>query len=226
MLYITGDTHMPTDIGKLNTRNFPDQKQMTKNDYVIICGDFGGVWDGGKEDRFWQKWLDDKLFTTLFVDGNHENFDLLGQCETTELLGGKVRRVSKSVFQLLRGEVYVIEGKTFFAMGGASSHDKAVRKEGRNWWAGELPSDAEYQNARDNLGRHGWAVDYILSHCSPDSIHDRLTSTYPNDGLTFFLEHVVKADCVYEQWFFGHYHVDVDVDPKHICLFQRVLRLL
>lgn len=43
MIYITGDTHIPIDIGKLSTSRFPKQKSLTKDDYVIVCGDFGGV---------------------------------------------------------------------------------------------------------------------------------------------------------------------------------------
>jgi len=37
MIYITGDTHS-------NFTRFTEDNEMTKNDYVIICGDFGGVW--------------------------------------------------------------------------------------------------------------------------------------------------------------------------------------
>lgn len=48
---------------------------MTKQDYVIICGDFGGVWDGSKREKYWLDWLEDKPFTTLFVSGNHENYN-------------------------------------------------------------------------------------------------------------------------------------------------------
>ena len=44
MIYITGDTHIPYDVTKLTTKAFPEQKKLTKNDYVLICGDFGGVW--------------------------------------------------------------------------------------------------------------------------------------------------------------------------------------
>ena len=77
MLYVTGDTHIPIDIHKLSVTNFPEQKEMTKDDVVLICGDFGGVWNNGKEELYWRRWLDDKNFTTVFVDGNHENHDLL-----------------------------------------------------------------------------------------------------------------------------------------------------
>lgn len=41
MIYITGDTHIPIDIGKLSTKHFPEQKHFTQNDYLIICEDFG-----------------------------------------------------------------------------------------------------------------------------------------------------------------------------------------
>lgn len=43
MIYVTGDTHGVIDIGKLGFKNFPEGKNLTKNDYVIICGDFGFV---------------------------------------------------------------------------------------------------------------------------------------------------------------------------------------
>ena len=44
-IYVTGDTHQSIDIHKLTTSNFPEQKELTKNDYVIICGDFGLLWN-------------------------------------------------------------------------------------------------------------------------------------------------------------------------------------
>ena len=78
MIYITGDCH--SNFERFNTGNFPEQKEMTKDDYVIICGDFGGVWNKDGESKMETSaldWLDGKAFTTLFVDGNHENFDRL-----------------------------------------------------------------------------------------------------------------------------------------------------
>lgn len=40
MVFITGDTHANIDISKLNSKNFSRQKTLTKNDYLIICGDY------------------------------------------------------------------------------------------------------------------------------------------------------------------------------------------
>ena len=102
MIYVTGDTHCPTDIHKLNTANFPQQKDLTKDDTLIICGDVGIVWerDSG-EDRFWQNWLNDKNCTIVFCDGNHENFDLLYGYPIVEWNGGKVHQIKDSVFHLM-----------------------------------------------------------------------------------------------------------------------------
>ena len=71
MIYLTGDTHIPIDIGKLNTKNFPQQKEMTKDDYVIVLGDFGLLWKKNKTYEYWKKWLEERNFTTLWIDGNH-----------------------------------------------------------------------------------------------------------------------------------------------------------
>ena len=166
MIYITGDCHQ--DYGRFNTRNFPEQKKMTGENYVIICGDFGGVWNKDKEDKeetTLMDWLDCKSFTTLFVDGNHENFDRLYGYPVEEWHGGKVHKIRPSVIHLMRGQIFDIEGASFFTFGGASSHDIAggilelddpafkqkKKKLGRgvlpyrinhlSWWERELPTD-------------------------------------------------------------------------------------
>ena len=49
MIYITGDCHR--NFERFNRSIFPEQQEMTKEDYVIVCGDFGGVWNKGKENK-------------------------------------------------------------------------------------------------------------------------------------------------------------------------------
>ena len=49
MIYITGDCHY--NFNRFSSRNFPEQKIMTKDDYVVICGDFG-YWEKSKEMDF------------------------------------------------------------------------------------------------------------------------------------------------------------------------------
>ena len=86
---------------------------MTKDDYVIICGDFGGVWTFEEE----LDWLNNKNFTTLFVDGNHENYTRLYDYPVEEWHGGKVHKIRDSVLHLIRGEIFDIDNKKIFAFG-------------------------------------------------------------------------------------------------------------
>ena len=68
-IYVVGDTHGDIDFHKLNSKFFREGKKLTKDDYVIICGDFGGVWDKGEYDKYVQNWYNERPWTTLFVDG-------------------------------------------------------------------------------------------------------------------------------------------------------------
>lgn len=69
-IYVTGDIHIPIDAHKLSGRVFREQRNLTKDDYILVCGDFGGVWDGSKHDKYWLDWLQRKNFTTLYAWGN------------------------------------------------------------------------------------------------------------------------------------------------------------
>ena len=225
MIYITGDTHIPIDIKKLSTKNFPDQKNLTKSDFVIICGDFGGVWSGGAEDKYWLKWLDQKSFTTLFVDGNHENHQMLSEkFEVVQYHGGKAHRIMDSVYHLMRGQVFTIDGVKIFTMGGAASHDRQYRREGVSWWPEEMPSEPEYAEAVTNLQANDMTVDYVISHCAPGSIQREIVSYYPASKLTDFLD-AVKNEATYKHWYFGHYHIDRDIDEKHTCLYYEIVKI-
>lgn len=75
-IFITGDTHGASEIGRLN-KTFSVGRELDKDDYLVVCGDFGLVWADRSKYSYWLRWLDKKPFTTLFVDGNHENFDML-----------------------------------------------------------------------------------------------------------------------------------------------------
>lgn len=102
-IFITGNTHQGIDIGKLSTRLFVEQKKLTKEDFLIICGDVGLLWNNSKEELFWRKWMADKNFTTLFIDGNHENFNLLYDFPLKKWNGGWVRFINDSLIHLSRG---------------------------------------------------------------------------------------------------------------------------
>ena len=120
MIYVTGDCH--GDFKRFSTDNFPDGRELTENDFVIVCGDFG-YWHDTPDQRWWLKWLSGKPWTTLFVDGNHENFDALNSMKVEEWNGGKIHRITDKIIHLMRGQIFTLQGKTFFTFGGAASHD-------------------------------------------------------------------------------------------------------
>lgn len=225
MIYVTGDIHGGFDIHKLSSKELRSAGlRIKKDDYVIVCGDFGLVWDNKPEERYWRKWLDEKPWTTLFVDGNHENFELLNAYPVEEWHGGYIHRVSEKIIHLMRGNVFSLEGATFFAFGGAASHDKEWRLPGLSWWPEELPSDEELRQANDVLTQCDNQVDYIISHCAPSLIQGRLNPTYKTDRPTEYFEYV-RETVRFKHWYFGHYHEDVDFDDGFSCLLDRVLSL-
>ena len=255
MVYATGDTH--TRFLRFNTSDFPEQKQMTKDDYVIVCGDFGGIWQQktGAEEAYWLDWLQEKRFSLLFVDGNHENYTRLsgGEFETVDFCGGKAQKIRDGIYHLLRGQVYEIQGKRFFTFGGASSHDiadgildpsefateaafraeyrkwnrqgKQFRVKGVSWWPEELPSEAEMQAGVRALEAVNWEVDYVITHCLPHDVAAALS------GCTFYPDRLtlyfneLLRNLRFERWYCGHYHTDRTVMGKFHVLYERIERL-
>lgn len=256
MIYITGDIHGIPGY-RFNTHNFPEQKEMTKDDFVIICGDFGLVWDytgESAEERYWLDWLDDKPFTTLFVSGNHENFDRLYEYPIVDFHGGKAQQISKSVYHLVRGNVYKLCGKKFFAFGGASSHDifdgildpasfndeeefkktmrqwynqgKMFRIKGMSWWERELPTQEEMDFGLKTLVEHNNTVDFIVTHCAPQQVASLISrGFYKADILTSYFD-TVAEDVKFEKWFFGHYHDNQQIMGKFQLLYEDVIRIV
>ncbi|MBQ9902045.1 MAG: metallophosphoesterase [Clostridia bacterium] len=226
MIFVTGDTHIPTDdISKLKTKKFPKQMELTKNDYVIICGDFGGIWNGNRKDNYWLNWLEKKNFTTLFVDGNHENFPALAEYEECSWNGGKVQFIRPSVIHLMRGYVFDLEGMKIFAMGGARSYDRIFRKEGVTWWPEEMPSEEEIRRARQNLALNDNQVDIMITHDAPQSIARMIDFAKSQDDelMPFFDE--LKNTVGYRHWYFGHFHEDWKIDECHTVVYNKIIQL-
>ena len=244
MIFLTGDTH--GDFTRFSSGSFPEQRDMNKDDLMLICGDFGGLWDGSRREAYWLDWLEDKPFTTLFVSGNHENYDLLSRCPVEMWKGGRVQAVRPSVLHLMRGQVFQLGGRRVFTMGGASSHDMAdgildpaapdfraqrrrlnarralYRIDGRTWWKEELPSGEEYQEAEKNLNACGRQVDWIASHCCPSSVEEAIGSGYRHDALTGYFE-TLKETCQFRHWFFGHYHDNRILQGKYVLLYEQII---
>ena len=246
MIYITGDCH--GNFSRFDINKFPIQKEMTKNDYVIICGDFGGVWNylvESTHEKHWLDWLNEKNFTTLFIDGNHENFTRLYKYPVKKWHGGKVHKIRDSVLHLMRGEIFDINNKKIFTFGGAKSHDiqngilnlneeekiYEYRKRGAffrirdySWWDLEMPTKEEMENGIKNLKKINYKVDYIISHCCPTSTQILINPYYEKDILTDYLQEISEK-CKFKKWYFGHYHENRQVNSQFVLLYEDIVPL-
>ena len=72
MVYITGDIH-----GDLSRLSADKLKFMKIHDTLIICGDFGFIWDDSKNEDKILRNLGKRKYNICFVDGTHENFKIL-----------------------------------------------------------------------------------------------------------------------------------------------------
>lgn len=233
-IFITGDTHGDIDRKKLDVDEWPEQNKLTKDDYLIIAGDVAMRWcdtkpDGTltESDSEMIRWYNNKPFTTLFIDGNHENHHALNSYLVSEWNGGKVHRLDDSVYHLMRGQVYNINGYAFFTMGGARSVDIYNRRKGISWWPEEMPSRLEYEEAISNLEKNNMSVDYVITHCCGTSLQPCLCAfDADSDELTQFFDHLeFDFGLKFKHWYFGHYHRDKRIDDRHTCLYYRIIEL-
>lgn len=242
-VWITGDCH-----GNFSrfTRKQREKLNIKPDDYVIICGDVGLLWADDKEFQYSLKFFETVPFTILFIAGNHDNYNMIEQYPLSNWNGGKVRQIIQDkVIYLERGQVYNIEGKSFFCLGGASSHDiedgildrnadnfrgrlktlKRLKKKhyrilNESWWSQELPTEEELTSALEVLQNVDDKVDYIITHCCSNRVEE-LLGHKDHDRLTDFFNYIdVFVD--FKHWYFGHYHQDcVMSDEKHTVVYRK-----
>ena len=158
MVFITGDTH--GDPGRLSKSALKD---LSAGDTLIVCGDFGFIWDGSKKEKAVLKKLMSLEYTICFIDGCHENFDMLEKFSESTWNGGMARVIAPNLIHLMRGQIYTIEGKKIFTFGGGHSQDFKFRRDS-DWWEREQPSHEEIMEAVRNLEANNHSVDYVITH--------------------------------------------------------------
>ena len=217
---ITGDVHGSVDFLKL-TPSFMPHININVDPYDIdimfICGDAGFIWDGGLDDQMIKEEIEKLPYTLLCVLGNHENYDIINKIPITDWNGIKVRQIAKNCFYLVSPQVFILDGKKYFVMNGATSIDKKYRTEHISWWRDEIPTERSFELAKQLLLDNEYKVDYIITHCSPTKIIYKLFSNPIKEGidkLTDFYDWVDSA-VLYKKWYMGHLHFTETFEDKN-----------
>lgn len=214
---ITGDTH-----GDLKFSKIYEAKRLGVT-HLIICGDFGYIWSGRFKEQKQLEFLNKIGIEVLFLDGNHENHKLLNKYPISDMYGGRVHKILNNIIHLIRGEIYIISGNKYFVFGGANSTDIKYRKEDKDWWREEKPTDSDKENAYNNLTKYNWNVDYILTHTCYPSALDYIGGDMRVDDVSDYLN-FIKYNVSFKYWFFGHMHRDFDINElKTRCVYKEII---
>lgn len=216
MIYITGDTH-----GDFARFKNPMLRKLRKQDALIICGDFGFLWDGSAKERKILKKIGKLPYNVLFVEGSHENYDLLEEYEVSEWCGGKTRLISGRLRQLMRGQVFEIAKKTVFTFGGGQTDDVYELVEGSNWWRREIPDEEELEEGLANLEKVENKVDFVVTYEPPSRMQDFLTGSGERNHINTYLNQIFER-IDFKGWYFGKLHINKLVPPKYHAVYDSI----
>lgn len=221
MIYITGDTH-----GRFErVEQLCERFGTSREDILIILGDAGINFSGGRHDRMKKEFLDSLPITIFAIHGNHEQRPYtIDTYKEKQWHGGTVYYEEEYPDLLFAkdGEVFELDGKKAIVMGGAYSVDKMMRlMYGYGWWPDEQPSEEIKKDVERKLDELGWKVDLVLSHTTPLKYEpvevflkgidqgnvDKSTEEWL-DGIEDRLD--------YGKWYCGHYHTEKKIDRVEI----------
>lgn len=213
MIYVTGDIHG-------NEKSLLKRlKKISVNDYLIVCGDFGFIWNKSREEEKFLKSV--SKYNILFVDGVNENFNLLTRYDTVDFYGGKARHICGNIYHLMRGEYYDFRGTSVFAFGGGDPGGE--RLEGDKGDNFVYPSAEELKYGGENFITHEKTADYIITHEAPALIRGTLLDN--NGGmLNEYFTNIMK-NATFKGWYFGCYHTDRSFASRYHAMYERVLPL-
>lgn len=211
MVYVTGDFH-----GDLSRFNSKALKKLKKNDTLIICGDFGFIWDGNEKEQKQLKWIGNRPYHVLFVEGTHENLQLLSQYPTESWGGGLTHVISGKLRHLIRGELFSLpnEDLTVLALGGGQPEDGEVIRDG------VLPTKEETMAIMEKLQQTDWNFDLIVSHQAPTNIDGCICHKFCDVSFLTALMDSVQKKAHFKHWCFGSYHVDKTIPTCYHALYS------
>ena len=217
MFYITGDTHR--DFGRIE--DFCARINPTPEDVMIILGDAGINYYGGWRDRDLKRRLAALPLTLFSIHGNHEQRPGKIASYHTALWNGGEVYVEDEFPNLLfaaDGSYFSLDGVQTFVMGGAYSVDKDIRL-ARNWgwWPDEQPDDEARQWAEQQLEKHGWHTDIVLTHTTPlryepvEVFMSCVDQSRVDKSTEEWLD-TIEQRLAYKRWYCGHYHTEKTID--------------
>ena len=217
LVYVTGDMH--GDLGCFGRRRL---RRLKKGDTLIVCGDFGFVFDGSEKEKRALKWIGRRRYNVVFVEGLHDNLDLIAEYPTEEWNGGMTHAISGRLRHLCRGHIFDIDGFSILAFGGGGQSEL---EENIPWGSGLLPDANEIDTTRGRLQALGNKVDYIVTHQCGGRLRSLLTMREDDaNALDIFLDEQ-RAGLSYKAWFFAGFHVDKFIPPTDVALFEEVVKL-
>jgi hypothetical protein len=251
-VYVTGDTHGTMDVERLLPQNWSLGKTLTKEDFVIILGDMGLLWEHVPSDKHeipltelynWFPW------TTIWLPGNHENYDRIAQLEQIELEGMKVRKHPswKSIYMLESG-LQDIQGTKCFVYRGAESIDRRQRIKGISYWQEEVPSIKEFNELYEEAEHYCIQatvypesmitpydkIEFVFSHTCPKDFFWRLIEDQQLDTMKFQDPTMDQLQAFKElfgnykmrpQYYFGHFHLDYET-TEFVTLYEQIRRII
>jgi predicted phosphodiesterase len=221
MVFVTGDTH-----GDPNRLNKNDLKFLNEGDTLIVCGDFGFIWDKSRAEEKILKSLSKRKYNICFIDGTHENFDLLNAYPLTMWNGGKVHQISDNIYHLMRGQIFEIDGLKIFTMGGGESPDLDARIDENPWLKYEIPSKEELLEGANNLEKHDCKIDVIITHEPSSTIKGFLklgeSEAVRVTTLNAYFDELAKCS-EFKRWFFGNLHLDKYISNTYIGVHKAVI---
>lgn len=125
---VAGDIHGTKDIGKLIRFFNEHEGEYTEDDYLIIVGDVAVCGFVSSDERETRRILKELPVTVLFIDGNHENFEMLNSYPVDKWNGGKVHFIDNDIIHLMRGQIFEIDGIRFSLL---EAHTVLIKKTGQ-----------------------------------------------------------------------------------------------
>ena len=216
---------MHGDLERLYDKNF---RKLKSGDVLIVCGDFGYIYNGDKTERQVIDYLATRRFVTAFIDGTHDNMNTINRARVTYWHGGMVHRIKGNLIHLMRGQIFDINGNSYFTFGGGESTDKDMRLASGKWWREEEPTPLEMANAAKTLDEADCKVDYIITHEPPSLVKSaillRRGDTDRVNKLNGYFEEIGRG-CDFKHWYFGSLHEDRVITPRHTCVFKKAIAI-